>query len=433
MLSQLVTISMENNMEIIKTFASGLRLVATHMPTMYTVSCGIYIDVGSVREDASTNGYSHFLEHLMFKGTTNRSYTEISEHMDDIGAQINAFTSKDNTCYYTKSASGDIATCLELLSDLYFNSTFDSAEIEKEKGVVLEEIAVNNDNPEDVAQDLIGEAIYNNQKLAQTILGDPQVIKNSTRQSLLEYRNRFYTPANTVISVAGNFDCSSIVDLVEQYFEGQFGNNYPTVICEETATATSVHLSAFKDIEQAHVALAYNALPLDSDKLHTLSLMTNILGGGMSSRLFQVIREQHGLAYSVYSYPSVYRNNGFVEIYCGSSPNNFGNLCGLLDNILTEFVANGISEKELLRAKAQARNGLFMSMESTLSAMTAHGRRMLKIGQPFDVAERIATIDKVSVDDVNKMAMQIFSQSHASIYVGKQIDNHEDIANIFKK
>lgn len=420
-------------MEIIKTFASGLRLVATHMPTMYTVSCGIYIDVGSVREDSTNNGYSHFLEHLMFKGTTNRSYTEISEHMDDIGAQINAFTSKDNTCYYTKSASGDIATCLELLSDLYFNSTYDSAEIEKEKGVVLEEIAVNNDNPEDVAQDLIGDAIYHKQRLAQTILGDTDVIKNSTRESLLEYRNRFYTPANTVITIAGNFDCNSIIDLVEQYFESQFGTNYPVVGCEEIATATSVHLSSFKDIEQAHVALAYNALPLDSTKLHTLSLMTNILGGGMSSRLFQVIREQHGLAYSVYSYPSVYRNNGFVEIYCGSSPSNFGNLCSLLDNILTDFVANGVNEKELLRAKAQARNGMYMSMESTLSSMTAHGRRMLKIGKPLDVAERISAIDKVTVADINDMASQIFNKPHASIYVGKKIENHEDIANIFKK
>lgn len=420
-------------MEIIKTFASGLRLVATHMPTMYTVSCGIYIDVGSVREDACNNGYSHFLEHLMFKGTTNRSYTEISEHMDDIGAQINAFTSKDNTCYYTKSASRDIDTCLELLSDLYFNSTYDSGEIDKEKGVVLEEIAVNNDNPEDVAQDMIGDAIYNGQRLARTILGNPEVIKNSTRQSLLEYRDRFYTPANTVITIAGNFDTSNIIDLVERHFEANFGTNYPIVGCEETATATSVHLNAFKDIEQAHVGMAFDGLPLSADNVHVLSLMTNILGGGMSSRLFQVIREQHGLAYSVYSYPSAYRNNGFVEIYCGSSPKNYTNLCQLLDNVLCDFVDKGVSEKELLRAKAQARNGLYMSMESTLSAMTAHGRRMLKLGKPLDVADRISAIDSVEVADVNNMIAQIFSKPHASIYVGKEISNHGDIANILKK
>ncbi len=420
-------------MEITKQFASGLRLVATYMPNMYTVSCGIYIDVGSVRENATNNGYSHFLEHLMFKGTSKRTYTEISEHMDDIGAQINAFTSKDNTCYYTKSASQDLETCMELLSDLFFNSTYESGEIDKEKGVVLEEIAVNNDNPEDVAQDLIGEAIYHNQKLAQTILGDANVIKTSTRQSLLEYRDKFYTPSNTVISIAGNFDCAKIIELVERYFECHFNKVYPIVQCEPTANATSVHLSAFKDIEQSHVALAYDALPLGADNINTLSLMTNILGGGMSSRLFQVIREQHGLAYSVYSYPSVYKNNGFVEIYCGTSSSNFGNLCGLLDNILTDFVANGVGENELLRAKAQARTGLYMSMESTLSAMTAHGRRMLKLGQPLDIDDRISAIDKVTVADINDMAVQIFSKPHASIYVGKEIPNHGDIANIQNK
>ncbi len=420
-------------MEIIKTFASGLTLVAKHMPTMYTVSAGIYINVGSVREDASNNGYSHFLEHLMFKGTTNRSYTVISEEMDDIGAQLNAFTSKDNTCYYTKSSSQDIAKCLDLLSDLYFNSTFDSVEIDKEKSVVLEEISTNNDNPEDVAQDMIIDAMFHNQKLAQTILGDAEVIKNSTRDSLLDYRSRYYTPANTVVAIAGNFDCDNLVTLVEQYFENNYSANYPTIECEQTAQPTSVHLHCFKDIEQSHIALGYNGVTLDSDELYVFSLMANILGGGMSSRLFQVIREQHGLAYSVYSYPSVYKNNGFLEIYCGTSASNLDNLCALLEKVIADFVDNGITEKELLRAKAQMRNGLFMSLESTLSTMMALGRRMLKTGKWLDIDERVSLIDRVTVADINSMIVKTFAQPHASVYVGREVDNHQQIATIYNK
>lgn len=423
----------ENNMEIIKTFASGLTLVAKHMPTMYTVSTGIYINVGSIREDATCNGYSHFLEHLMFKGTTNRTSQEISEAMDDIGAQLNAFTSKDNTCYYTKSSGKDLCACLELLSDMYFNSTFDSAEIEKEKGVVLEEISTSNDNPEDVSQDLIVDAVFNGQKLAQTILGEPDIIKNSTRESLLAYRNRFYTPANTVVSIAGNFDPDEIVSLIERYFENNFGANYPTIDIEPTAVATSKHMYVFKDIEQSHISIAFDGFSLDDTKAQMLSIMSNILGGGMSSRLFQVIREQHGLAYSVFSAPSVYKNNGFFEIYCGTSPSNLDKLCILLKQVIDDFVTNGITEKELERSKAQASSGLYMSAESTLSIMTGNGRRMLKSGMPLHIDQRIEKLMKFTVDDINQLIKEIFSKPHASAYVGREIDNHQQIANIYNK
>lgn len=400
------------------------------MPSMYTVSCGVYVDVGSVKESDKYNGYSHFIEHLMFKGTKNRNYFQISECMDDIGAQLNAFTAKDNTCYYTKSGSEYIEKCLDLLSDLYFNSLFDPSEIDKEKSVILEEISTNDDIAEDVCQDLIAKAIYFDSKLGQTILGKPDNIKYSDRHSILDFRSQHYTASNTVITIAGNFQPEVIEQLVEELFESKFAGTSTSVDIEPTAQATSKHLHCFKDVEQSHFALAYPIVSLSSDQLQQYNLMSNILGGGMSSRLFQTIREQHGLAYSVYSYPSLYKNNGFLEIYCASSPSNIKKVAGLYENILADFVKNGVTQKELDRAKAQSINGMYMSFENSLNVMIAYGRRMLKQNKLLDIEEGVAKVQKVTVDDVNNAIKQTFAQSHASCYVGKKIDNYDILQKI---
>jgi len=418
-------------MQYCKTYKSGLRLVARKMPSLFTVSFGVFVNVGSVREQGQTNGYSHFIEHMLFKGTKRFSAAQISEAMDDIGAQMNAFTSKDMTCYYTKSASSDLEKCIDLLSDMYFNATFDEDELQREKKVVIEEIDMGNDNPEDVCQDLLCEAAYNCQKMGQTIVGNAQNIEYSDRHSILEFKNKYYVASNTVISVAGNFDTDQLDKLIERYFEPYFLQNCTEVEDEEHSLHTSLFLHRFKDTEQAHVALAYDGVAIlpEQDRI-LFSMMSNILGGGLSSRLFQTIREQNGLAYSVGSYPSTYQHSGFLTIYCGTNPKNLHKLHQLLSDELHKFADLGVTEKELQRTKAQLVNGMYMSMENSMSVMTAFGRHFVKCNQILDVEARARAFNDATVEQVNAMAQRVFASKPASCYVGKQVDGFDLVSKI---
>lgn len=417
-------------MEYTKKYPSGLTLVAKQIDHAYTVVFGVYVDVGSVREDKSTNGFSHFIEHLMFKGTNKRNALQISEELEDIGANINAFTSKENTCFYTKSAHTELEKCVDVLSDMYFNAQFPQEELDKERGVVLEEIKMCEDTPDDLVQDLISSALYFEQPMGQTILGLRDNIKYCDRHSILNFKKKHYIPSKTVISVAGKFDFNQLDKLVERYFESNFEGAFEDISPVPSVAYCDKFLHAFKDIEQAHLQLSWGGVSVDSPKRYALSLLANILGGGMSSRLVQVIREQHGLAYSVYAYPSYYENCGNFEIYVGCSPENNQLVCQLLQKVLTDLVKNGVTEKELSRAKVQAVNALYMNAESNMTLMRLYGRCMLKSGKLFNVQEEIDGYTSLTVPDINDVARQIFTQKHASAYVGKQIDDYGAVAKI---
>lgn len=417
-------------MEYTKKYPSGLTLVAKQIDHAYTVVFGVYVDIGSVREDKSTNGFSHFIEHLMFKGTNKRNALQISEELEDIGANINAFTSKENTCFYTKSAHTELEKCVDVLSDMYFNAQFPQEELDKERGVVLEEIKMCEDTPDDLVQDLISSALYFEQAMGQTILGLRDNIKYCDRHSILNFKKKHYIPSKTVISVAGKFDFDQLDKLVERYFESNFEGAFEDILPVPNVTYCNKFMHAFKDIEQAHLQLSWGGVSVDSPKRYALSLLANILGGGMSSRLVQVIREQHGLAYSVYAYPSYYENCGNFEIYVGCSPENNQLVCQLLQKVLTDLVKNGVTEKELSRAKVQAVNALYMNAESNMTLMRLYGRCMLKSGKLFNVQEEIDGYTSLNVQDINDVARQIFTQKHASAYVGKQIDDYGAVAKI---
>lgn len=417
-------------MEYAKKYPSGLTLVAKQIDHAYTVVFGVYIDVGSVREDQSTNGYSHFIEHMMFKGTNKRTALQISEELEDIGANINAFTSKENTCFYTKSAHNDLEHCIEVLSDMYFNAQFPEEELEKERGVVLEEIKMCEDTPDDLALDLISSALYFEQLMGQTILGLRDNIKYCDRHSISIFKKKHYIPTETVISVAGKFDFEQLDSLVQKYFESNFHGEFDVLPPVPEQHYTHKFLHAFKDIEQSHLQLSWGGVGVDSPKRYAISVLANILGGGMSSRLVQVIREQHGLAYSVYAYPSYYENCGNMEIYVGFSPENNQKVCQLLQEVLSDLVRDGVTEKELSRAKVQAVNALYMNAESNMTLMRLYGRCMLKSGKLFDVEEEINGYNSLTVEDINQVAREIFSQQHASAYVGKQIDDCDAVSKI---
>lgn len=415
-------------MDFVKRYPSGLRVVGKRMDSFHTVSLGVFVDVGCVRENRENNGYSHFIEHLVFKGTQRRTCLQISEAIDDIGANINAFTTKDCTCFYTKGAAADLETCMDVLSDLYFNATVPQQELEREKGVVLEEIKMCEDDPEDVCQDLASQALFYEQKLGKTILGKPKIINYSDRHSILKFKKEHYIPSATVISVCGMFDFDQLDKLVEKYFEQYTEKNAGALSDEPEVGYRSRFLHKFKHIEQAHLQLAWGGVSLKSGERQACNVLASILGGGLSSRLNQVIREQNGLAYSVYAYPSYYVNCGTFEIYIGLSPENNRLACRLLAGELRLLVEEGISERELQRAKVSAVNSLYMNAESNLTLMRLCGRNMLKLDRPFDLEADVACYNSLTCSDVNELARRIFSRQHASAYVGPQIPDFDAVS-----
>ena len=417
-------------MQFFKRYPSGLRLVAEQIEHYHTVSLGVFVDVGCVRETTQTNGYAHFIEHLVFKGTQRRTCLQISEEIDDLGANINAYTAKDATCFYTKSSSDDLAVCMDILSDMYFNATIPQDELEREKGVVIEEIKMCEDAPDDVCQDLSSAALFYKQKMGQTILGNAKNIKYSDRHSLLDFKKRFYIPASTVVAVCGNFDWAQLTDLVQQYFEDHCEQTSCKLPDEPAVNYGAEFLYSFKPIEQSHIQLAWGGCALGSYDRFALSMLASILGGGLSSRLNQEIREKNGLAYSVYAYPSYYSNCGAFEIYVGLSPDNCARVCDLIESEINKLLSNGITERELLRARTQAVNALYMNSESNMTLMRLYGRSMLKLNEVFVLQDDIAAYNAVTAQQIDLLAHKLFAQKHASAYVGPQVKDYDLVSKI---
>ncbi len=415
-------------MQYFKQYKSGLRLVAK-ATDVYTVSLGIFVGVGSVMEDENTNGFSHFIEHLLFKGTPTRTAQQISEEMDNIGANLNAFTSKEVTCYYTKSAAEDIEKCMDVLSDMYLNADIPQEELDRERGVVLEEIKMSEDIPDDVSTDLIAQAVYFDGKIGQTILGKADNIRYCDRHSLLNFKKKHYIPGNTVISVCGKFDFDQLDKMVCKYFDTESEGKVVEYLNPQSGY-TNNFLHKIKEIEQAHLQISWPACGIDSSEIHTLAILSNILGGSMSSRLYQAVRERNGLAYSVYSYPSVYKGFGTLDVYMGLSPENVQKACDLVAIEIADILKNGVTETELKRAKVQAVNSLIMGVESTLTLMRLMGNNMLKLSKQYDVARESELYKKVTIEQVNALARKYLTNTFASSYVGPNNDQFDAVSKI---
>lgn len=405
-------------MDFYKQYPSGLRLVAKRLEHLYTVTVGVFVDVGSVKENASNNGYSHFIEHLLFKGTSKRTSLQISEAIDDIGASINAYTSKDNTCFYTKSVSTDLELCLDVLSDMYFNAAFPQEELDRERGVVLEEINMCDDTPDDVCSDLVSKALFWEQSLGQTILGNPQNIKYCDRHSIKKFKEKYYIPTSTVISVCGKFDFDLLDKLIEQYFENNCSKEQLTVEAEPDVKYASKTLSSVKSINQSHVQFAWGGFPFNSPQSAANSMLASILGGGMTSRLHQSVREKNGLAYTVYAYPSAYLKAGSFEIYVGMSPENGVKTCSLIKQEIDKIINDGVTETELMRAKIQAVNSLYMAAENPMTLMRLYGRSLLKYGDKFSIEKDVERYERVTLSEINSIARDVLSKPNAASYVG---------------
>ncbi|PMC38484.1 peptidase M16 [Bacillus sp. UMB0899] len=392
------------------TCQNGVRIVLENIPTVRSVAIGVWIGTGSRNENLENNGVSHFLEHMFFKGTKTRTAREIAESFDSIGGQVNAFTSKEYTCYYAKVLDDHASYALDVLADMFFNSTFDEEELKKEKNVVYEEIKMYEDTPDDIVHDILSKATYGKHPLAYPILGTEETLASFNGDTLREYMNNHYTPENVVISVAGNVNESFIKD-VEKFF-----GSYETTSKPRTFEKPSFHdekLARQKDTEQAHLCIGYNGLEVGHDDIYSLIVLNNILGGSMSSRLFQDVREQKGLAYSVFSYHSSYEDNGLLTIYGGTGSKQLNLLFDTIQETLSTLKAEGITAKELANSKEQMKGSLMLSLESTNSRMSRNGKNELLLGYHRSLDTIIEKVNEVSEESVNTLANKIFTDTYS--------------------
>ena len=401
-------------MIIYKTYDNGLRLVLNRTEGLLSVTAGVLVKTGSANENDAENGISHFIEHNLFKGTSRRTAFEISDFIDGIGAQINAFTSKEITCYYTKSTADKLYDSLDVLSDIFFNSTFLEEEIEKEKGVVIEEINMCEDTPEDVCSDLLAQTCYGDVGVGKTILGPEKNIRRFTKKDIIDYMDKYYTADNVVISIAGNIDLEETEKMVEKLFAKSFNKfkSAPQIKNPEFKVGIN-HKN--KKIEQTHLAFAMPAYKLDDTRNDALAIANVVLGGGMSSRLFQKIREEMGLAYSVYSYCSAYKDCGVAEIYAGV---NTKLKTSAVDAILSEikaFANDGLTDKEFERGKQQIKSTFVFGQENTASQMLVLGKSLLLKDKEFNFAKRIEEIESVTKGQVDQVVSDIFGSNILSV------------------
>jgi predicted Zn-dependent peptidase len=393
------------------TCQNGLRIVLEEIPTVRSVAIGIWIATGSRNEVQDNNGISHFLEHMFFKGTKTKSAREIAESFDSIGGQVNAFTSKEYTCYYAKVLDNHAEYALHTLSDMFFDSAFDEEEMGKEKNVVYEEIKMYEDTPDDIVHDLLSKAVYEEHSLGYPILGTEETLSTFNKNKLKQYMHDMYTPDQVVVSIAGNVE-ESFIKEVEKLFGSYEGGKGPG-----EKSQPSFHfnkLARKKDTEQAHLCLGFDGFQIGHSDIYNLIVLNNIVGGSMSSRLFQEVREQRGLAYSVFSYHSAYQDSGMVTIYGGTGANQLDQLFDTINQTLQELKAEGITSKELTNSKEQLKGNLMLSLESTNSRMSRNGKNELLLKRHRTLDEIVDEIDGVTMEKVNQIANDIFTDDYAA-------------------
>ncbi|HET7522459.1 MAG TPA: pitrilysin family protein [Bacillales bacterium] len=387
--------------------SNGARIVLEQIPTVRSVSIGIWVGTGSRNETKEINGVSHFLEHMFFKGTKSRDAREIAESFDRIGGHVNAFTSKEYTCFYAKVLDQHSEYALDVLADMFFHSTFSPDELTKEKSVVFEEIKMYEDTPDEMVHDLLGEASYGDHPLGYPILGNKTSLNAFNSDTLRSYMEEGYTPDKVVVSIAGNVD-ESIVEKADQYF-GSFQTSHELPSPENPDFQTN-KIARKKDTEQAHLCLGFNGLPVGHDNMYSLMILNNVLGGSMSSRLFQEVREQRGLAYSTFSYHAAFRDNGILTIYGGTGAEQVDLLYETIRDILERLKDKGITSSELENSKEQMKGNMMLGLESTNSRMSRNGRNELLLKRHRSLDDILEKISRVTKEQVNAMAQSVFNE-----------------------
>ena len=419
-------------MVIEKTLPNGIRVVGENLPTFRSVAVGVWLRTGSITETPEQSGISHFIEHMLFKGTKKRTARDIAAQLDAIGGQINAFTAKECTCYYVKVLDEHLDVGLDVLSDMLMNSKFDPYDIEKEKGVITEEIGMSIDNPEDYVHDLINRTYYEGHPLSHPILGTVQSVNAIERDGILGYLHEHYGADDAVIAVAGNFHPERITDRLEAYFgaldfEGPAKKAGGEAYTVPDKGSISV---ARRDIEQVHICLGLPGFSMDDARRYPTLVLNNLFGGSMSSRLFQSIREERGLAYSVYSYPSAYSDTGMVGIYAGTNPRQVEAVLELTVKEMKALLADKITKEEFEQSRAQLKGNYILGMEGTSSRMTALGKNMTLLGKIVSEEEIVEKIDSVTIDDVVEAMAMIFDFTKMSVALVGKVGDEDRVRGI---
>jgi predicted Zn-dependent peptidase len=393
--------------------ANGVRIITEEIEHVRSAALGIWVGAGSRDEREGYEGISHFMEHMFFKGTEQRNARALAESLEAVGGQLNAFTTKEYTCYYAKILDEDLDLAIDVLSDMFFCSLFDEKEIEKEKNVVIEEIKMYEDSPDELIHDIFSEYVWNDHPLGKPILGTEESIRSLSRAKIMTFLSEHYAPDNVVIAVAGKIKHDDVVAKLTNQF-GTFKRGGRRVL-EGTPIGQTVERYQKKDTEQMHILLGVPGLGQDDEEIYAMHIFNNILGGGLSSRLFQEIREQRGLAYSVYSYHSTYVDTGLFAVYAGTSPNNTKEVVECILQELKDITEKGITAEELERTKAQIKGGLYLGLESVSSRMSRLGKTELTYNRVLLPEEVVEKLEKVTLADVLRVVRRLWQKDKISI------------------
>lgn len=398
----------------VTTLDNGLRVVTDRMPTVETASIGIWVDVGTRDEQPEVNGISHMLEHMAFKGTKRRSAYDIAAEIEAVGGHLNAYTSRENTAYYAKVLKQDIPLAIDMIADILQNSTMEPAELERERTVILQEIHQSHDTPDDIVFDYFQETAYPDQAMGRPVLGTVDLVRSMDRATVLDYMKDNYSASQMVFAAAGNFDHDTVVRQAEEAF-----THLPS------HREHSRHLPSYqggdyrddRDLEQVHLLLGVEGVSYLHDDFYAASVISSLFGGGMSSRLFQEIREKRGLVYSIYSFLSSYTDGGLFGIYAGTSAQEAAEIIPLITEELSKLQEN-IEEDEIARARAQLKASILMSLESTSSRCEQLARQMSIYGRPITVEETVKHIDEVDAIALKRVARNLTKGSVTLSAVG---------------
>lgn len=405
-----------------RTLNNGIPVVMEQLRAFRSIIIGIWVKVGSRNETIDQNGISHFLEHMYFKGTKKRTAVDISMHIDSLGGDLNAFTSRENTAFYVKVLDEYADKGIELLSDIFLHSTFDAEEIEKEKGVIKEEIKMVEDTPDDYIHDLFNHQIYGNMGLGMPVVGTKDTVKSFTRENVVDHVRKYYGTADTVISIAGNFDIDHVMDRLNHYMGDLRRGSEPEKVLPPTFRGgIGIHP---KDLSEAHITLGIPAISYASPDRYVIAVLNSIFGSSVSSRLFQEIREKKGYAYSIYSFVSSYRDCGYWAVYAGTGKKR---AVTVTEQIIKEMknLADTITAEEVRRAKDQLKGNLIIGMESTSSKMQSIARQQIYFKRHFSQNDIMKAVEAVTIDQVRDLSRQLVDTGPMSLTVLGPVKSEE--------
>jgi len=412
--------------------SSKTKLVIEEIPYVRSAAIGIYIKVGSRHEPGQLSGVSHFIEHMLFKGTGKRTAREIAESFEGLGGQLNAFTSREYTCVYSRTLDENIFKAIDIMFDMVFNSSFSPKEFNTEKEVIIEEINMFEDAPDDLIHDLFYQKLWDKNPMGTPILGTTESVLNCDRQGAYRFYKDCYVPSNMVIAVAGNVDKLKIKDTVEEYLERQTVTE-PNLLLERVEEyCPFIHLFN-KDTEQVQICLGVPGISYFDNNRYTQNIMNSILGGGMSSRLFQTIREERGLAYSVYSYPSNYSDTGAYTIYIGTGLNKIGKIFEVLFSELDKFVNEGVDDNELFRTKQLMKSSIYLGLENVMNRMSRIGKSMMMYDKLISVDEVIKNIFDVDKEMIKNFSSNLLNKQKFSLAAIGSRDALNKVENEYRK